>query len=545
MTPDPVGLGGEPAADLILVVDDEPAVRALFVRVLRDAGYAICEAADGVMALEVLEHNPVALILLDSTMPRLDGPGVVQAVRARPATRTLPIILVTAKADLEDRVHGLEAGADDYIAKPVHLDELKMRVHAQLRIHAAWTQAVEQEASERRAVTAALRRVRSAGSPELTARALVGELMPALGLEALALAIFSSEGAVIPLAVAGDWAGRLRPGRPIESNLARRLRDRTAHGPWAVNDALSTEEQSLGAGMVAVLPLGEPAAPFGLMLLRDATGTDGSTGFARRFPLILELSETTAALLRPGLEGGEARLRAHADLECVIADRAFTPHFQPVVTLMDGAVVGYEALTRFSDGVPPDARFAEAARLGLGHELESATLSAAVRAARGLPRGAFLGLNVSPGLVLTSPDLPAILAGPDRNVVLEITEHAPVDDYEALQVALGRFVPPVAVAVDDAGSGYASMRHILALHPAYVKLDISWVHDIDTDPARQALVAGLAYFVAEIGSQLIGEGVETEAERATLLRLKVPLGQGYLFGHPAPAGKAAAAKALR
>ena len=545
MTPGPVNLVREPAADLILVVDDEPAVRALFVRVLKDAGYAICEASDGVTALEVLERNPVALILLDSTMPRLDGTGVIQAVRAHPATRTLPIILVTAKADLEDRVHGLEAGADDYIAKPVHLDELKMRVHAQLRIHAAWTQAVQQQATERRAVTAALRRVRSAGSPELTAHALVGELVPALGLEALALAIFSSEGAVIPLAVAGDWAGRFRPGRPIESDLARWLRERTAQGPWVLNDGLSTEEQSLGAGMVAAVPLGEPAAPFGLMVLRSAPDPDGPTGFARRLPLILELSETTAALLRPGLEGGEAQLRAHADLECVIADRAFTPHFQPVVTLADGAVVGYEALTRFADGVPPDVRFAEAARLGLGYELERATLSASVRAARGLPRGALLGLNVSPGFVLTSPDLPAILAGTDRGIVLEITEHIPVDDYEALRAALGRFVPPVAVAVDDAGSGYASLRHILALHPAYVKLDISWVHEIDTDPARQALVAGLAYFAAEIGCQLIGEGVETEAERAALIRLNVPLGQGYLFGRPAPAGKAAAVKALR
>jgi EAL domain-containing protein (putative c-di-GMP-specific phosphodiesterase class I)/FixJ family two-component response regulator len=540
MTPAPAHPVGEPAADLILVVDDERAVRELFVRVLKDAGYATCEAVDGAAALEVLEDHPVALILLDSTMPRLDGTGVIRAVRKRPATRTLPIILVTAKADLEDRVRGLEAGADDYIAKPVHLDELKMRVHAQLRIHAAWTQALEQQATERRAVTAALRRVPSGGPPERTARALVGELMPALGLEALTLAIFSSEGAVIPLAVAGNWEGRFRPGRPVEPDLARQLRERISHGPWVLSDTQSTGDQPLGAGMVAALALGEPSAPFGLMVLRDAPGPDGSTGFARRLPLILELSETTAARLRPGLEGGEDRLRAHADLEAIIAAGAFTPYFQPVVTLADGAVVGYEALTRFADRVPPDVRFAEAARLGLGHELERAALAASVQAARSLPVGAFLALNVSPSLVLASPDLPAILAGTDRHVVLEITEHAPVDDYEALRAAIARIDPPVAVAVDDAGSGYASLRHILVLHPAYVKLDLSWVRDIDTDPARQALVAGLAYFVDEIGCQLIGEGVETEAERITLLRLKVPLGQGYLFGRPAPVRKARA-----
>jgi EAL domain-containing protein (putative c-di-GMP-specific phosphodiesterase class I) len=177
------------------------------------------------------------------------------------------------------------------------------------------------------------------------------------------------------------------------------------------------------------------------------------------------------------------------------------------------------------------------------HELERATLAAAIPAARGLP-GGFLALNVSPGFVLASPELPALLAGTDRAVVLEITEHAQVGDYEALRAAIARIEPPAAVAVDDAGSGYASLRHILALHPAYVKLDLSWVRDIDSDPARQALVAGLAHFAAETGCALVGEGIETEAERTTLLRLNVPFGQGYLFGRPAPAGQAATARVV-
>ena len=87
----------------ILVVDDEPALRGLFKRALRDAGYESLEAADGFEALEILERHSVALILLDSTMPRLDGAGVIRAIREREATRNLPVILVTAKSDLGGR----------------------------------------------------------------------------------------------------------------------------------------------------------------------------------------------------------------------------------------------------------------------------------------------------------------------------------------------------------------------------------------------------------------------------------------------------------
>ena len=535
MTDDMTGDRGRPSAGLvapILIVDDEPVVRALFARVLQEAGYTALEAADGIEALELLERHEVALVLLDSTMPRLDGAGVIRAMRARPATRTLPVILVTAKANLEDRVAGLEAGADDYLAKPVVLDELVARVGAQLRHHAAWTEAVAREAAERRAMTAALRRVRTDDVPEHTARTLVAELRLALGLEGLALASYGPEGALIPLAVDGSWPGRFRPGDPVEAGLARRLRDRVAHGPWVLDHPARGGDAAPGLGTVAALPLEGSDGPFGLLALRVASAPDGARAFARRMPLFLDLADLVAALLRPGLEADAAHRHARAALEGMIAARAFVPYFQPVVSLTDRSVVGHEALTRFSDGTAPDTRFADAARLGLSDELERATLAAAVGAADGLPGGTFLALNVSPSFVLGA-DLSELLPGAGRDIVLEITEHAPVHDYAALRAALERLGPRVRVAVDDAGSGYASLRHILALRPAFVKLDMGWVRDIDADPARQALVAGLVHFAVEVGCALIGEGIETEAERATLRRLGVTLGQGYLFRRPA------------
>jgi EAL domain-containing protein (putative c-di-GMP-specific phosphodiesterase class I) len=89
------------------------------------------------------------------------------------------------------------------------------------------------------------------------------------------------------------------------------------------------------------------------------------------------------------------------------------------------------------------------------------------------------------------------------------------------------------LAVDDAGAGYAGLRHILELRPEFVKLDISLVRNIDSDPARQAMVAGMARFAESVGCALIAEGIETENELTVLRLLQVGFGQGYFLARPA------------
>ena len=116
-----------------LVVDDEPAARDLFARVLQRAGIDTTVAADGKSALEILGRDSIHLLILDRDMPGLSGLEVIERLRAEPATAHLPVILVTGDTDLTDRVYGLEHGADDYLTKPVECDELVARAHAQLR----------------------------------------------------------------------------------------------------------------------------------------------------------------------------------------------------------------------------------------------------------------------------------------------------------------------------------------------------------------------------------------------------------------------------
>jgi EAL domain-containing protein (putative c-di-GMP-specific phosphodiesterase class I) len=116
-----------------------------------------------------------------------------------------------------------------------------------------------------------------------------------------------------------------------------------------------------------------------------------------------------------------------------------------------------------------------------------------------------------------------------------VTEHTAIDDYPALRTAL-RECGPVKISVDDAGAGFASLRHILELEPDVVKLDIGLISGIDRDLARQALVAGLSHYAADTGTLLIAEGVETAAEGDTVRRLGVHYGQGYHFGRPSRVG---------
>jgi EAL domain-containing protein (putative c-di-GMP-specific phosphodiesterase class I)/CheY-like chemotaxis protein len=217
---------------------------------------------------------------------------------------------------------------------------------------------------------------------------------------------------------------------------------------------------------------------------------------------------------------------------------AIHPVFQPIIDLVTSEAVMTEALTRFDTVYKFNTGewFEEAHELGMGKQLELATLRKAVREVEehGDP-SLTLSINVSPG-VLIDPELTGVLANLDaRNIVLEITEYARVTDYDVTRKTIeGLRDQGVRVAIDDAGAGYSSLRHILDLMPDLIKLDISLVRSIDTDRARYALAAGLTSFAREIGASIVAEGIETEEELNCLRQLGVELGQGFHLAMPMP-----------
>jgi EAL domain-containing protein (putative c-di-GMP-specific phosphodiesterase class I) len=177
----------------------------------------------------------------------------------------------------------------------------------------------------------------------------------------------------------------------------------------------------------------------------------------------------------------------------------------------------------------------------VGLELEAVTLESAFRASDSLPANVLLNLNVSPALVLAGEPLGSILRRWGWQTILELTEHHAVEDYEALRAAIRRLGPTVRLAIDDAGAGFASFRHILELAPDFVKLDRAIIAGIEADPARQALVAGMRHFAVATGCGLIAEGIETDTELTALRSLGISLGQGYHLGRPEAPGPIASA----
>lgn len=266
----------------------------------------------------------------------------------------------------------------------------------------------------------------------------------------------------------------------------------------------------------------------------DRSMNDRDVGVLRAFAaLAVEQIETS-------LDYDYRSQRINKRITKLIDDRAMQIHQQPIHSIKSGKPVGLECLARFPDAMMrgPDKWFEEAAEIGRGLELELLAVECALRSLEKVPTDYYVSVNASPDTIISGRLHQMLEHAGKTNLVVEVTEHQEVDDYPALKKALKPISEYARIAIDDVGSGYAGLRHLVDLAPDMLKLDMTLTRDIHQDLARCALVGAMVRFAEAIGSKLIAEGVEYAEEAEVLKKLGVEYGQGYYYAKPMPVEEA-------
>jgi PAS domain S-box-containing protein len=397
--------------------------------------------------------------------------------------------------------------------------------------------AVTRDQMDRDAIISVLRDVRPGDTLAASASSLCRAIRTFDQIDGVMVILIRDDGTAVPVAADGPLPEGQDFGVPIDHKKLDVLLEVSRKGPWWMDfrdlSGLAGADPEFSAHMAA---LGFTAAAYGpirwegevigvlSVATNSATSHDWMPG---RLPMLAELGSFAGMLLGPQAVVHTQHESHRRQILDIIDHERFHIVYEPVVHLPTGTTVGHEALTRFDGGFAPDRCFELAQSVGLGSALEAACARAALRDATKLPLGNWLAVNFSPSAVIDG-SAAAVAKGASRDIVVEITEHNQIDNYAAVRHAISG-CGDVRIAVDDAGAGFASLRHILELQPDIIKLDIALVRDIDIDPARQALAAGLRHFAALTGTTLVAEGVETMAEANAVRTLGVELAQGYLF----------------
>ena len=305
---------------------------------------------------------------------------------------------------------------------------------------------LEREVRERIAVAEAVSHITVDSTVELTAQSVAAEALRLGGrIDLVLIAHQRSDGSVVPLAVDVPPGVDLHVGDVLPRAWSDRLLAMAPEdgGPYTYTQPLDDDEDerarqavdASGFTAAAVAPLRWNDRRVGFLLC-GTSRPDGPTWIEERLPATAELATYASALLGPQLAEREDAASITARLSQVVESEAFHPVFQPIVDVESGLVVGFEALTRFDDGTPPDQIFVLAGTVGLQARLELRCVDAAIRAAGSLPAAAWISVNASPQLLLRNHRAVAdILGTSSRPVVLEVTEHVAIADYEALRAA--------------------------------------------------------------------------------------------------------------
>ena len=217
--------------------------------------------------------------------------------------------------------------------------------------------------------------------------------------------------------------------------------------------------------------------------------------------------------------------------------------YQPILRMQEGTIMGFEALSRGPRGSGLDTAselFEAAEHHGLKVELDRLCRKRALLSSGRIPSNAKIFVNTLPA-TMRDPQfrgkalidfLDKAQVAPDR-IVIEITEHLVIENYSIFRDTMAYFTDlGMSFAVDDVGAGYSQLDTIAKLRPAYLKIDIGLVRDVDSSPVNRSMVKALIHLGHGIGAKVLAEGIQKEEEAQVLRAMGVDFGQGYHLARP-------------
>jgi EAL domain-containing protein (putative c-di-GMP-specific phosphodiesterase class I)/CheY-like chemotaxis protein len=540
---------------VVLIADDDEEVALLLRTYLKPLDVEVLVARDGEEALAIAQSRLPGVVLLDVMMPKRSGWEVCQALKAVQRTSQIGVILVTGRGDVKDRLTGLQVGADDYLVKPFDRSEVTKRVRAVL----SRAPELRREAAQAgRSALEAMLLDRATALPTLPAMLdRVKEILieqGEIGIVFIDLEQFEAIEAEYGWAFFDELLCNV--GQIVSAEAKERFRNPlvTCHrtGGSSFYIFFETKGQDLSAENAS-----ERVANDLRQKLIDTTRKRfphlaaeqigffvGSARVDYRPQIRLERQiyagmQTATDAVRDAEQQRKKQLTR--ELRDIIRRKRVTTLFQPIVDARESTVFGYEILTRGPSNSSfrnSDMLFSFAREAKLAWALEAIALEGALRRLRQVDfsNRKFL-LNLEAEMFGESEfrihEMVTFFAENKGHFVFELTERAAIEDYVQFRELLNEFRDKgIEVAIDDAGSGYASLEAIAALAPDYLKITKGLVSTLSDEPIKQDLVRMLVDLAGKINARTIAEGIETQQEYETCRELGIDLLQGYYLAHP-------------
>jgi len=540
---------------IVLIADDDESVVRLLKLYLKPLDCDFLEAKDGDEALAIAQSRLPAVVLLDVMMPKRSGWEVCQALKAVQRTSKIAVVLITGRGDVKDRLTGLQLGADDYLVKPFNPDQVVKRV---ARLLERRTEAIVPESDVPARPAEALLVDRATGLP--TVPVVLDRLKEILieqseiGIVYIDIEQFESIEAEYGWAFFDEFVRRASeiigaeararfPKAIVAANLAGgssfyiffETRGTDVRQESAFDTIANDLRQKLIDNMRTQFP-NMQEAQIGFFVGVARIDYRPQIRLERQ---IYQGMQTASDAVRDAEHQRKKQLAR--ELRDIIRRRRVTTMFQPIVRAKDLSVFGYEILTRgsaHSSFLNSDMLFSFARETNLAWDLESVSLECALRRLRSFDlTGKKFLLNLEAEMFSESEfrihEVVSFFSEHRGHFVFELTERAAIEDYHAFRKLLDEFRSKgIEVAIDDAGSGYASLEAIAALSPDYLKITRGLVSTLAREPIKQDLVKMLVDLAGKINARTIAEGIETAEEYETCRELGVDLLQGYYLAHP-------------